>query len=305
MTKNKIKLGITTGDPLGIGPEVSLKALQLLTDDAVECVFFHQGEIYDAVSLQKLSLLAVPNLSPEQAGQLSVANLNLAMAAWRKGEIDAIVTAPIHKYHVSMAGFPFPGHTEFLADACNSKNYLMMLASTQLKVTLVTIHEPIAAVPSLLKVDKIINTIQITHQALQQDFGIVQPKLAVCGLNPHAGEQGKFGQEEIKIIRPAIEQCQQMGINCEGPMVPDAIFHEYHDASYDAVVCMYHDQGLIPFKMLHFHDGVNVTLGLPLVRTSPDHGTALDIAGGNRANAQSMLAAMQVAKEIVINRRKL
>lgn len=305
MTKNKIKLGITTGDPLGIGPEVSFKAQQLLKDDAVECVFFHEGKIYDAAAFQSLSLLTIPQFSPEQAGKLSVANLNLAIKAWRQGEIDAIVTAPIHKYHVSMAGFLFPGHTEFLADACQSKNYLMMLASPQLKVTLVTIHEPIAAVSSLLKVDKIMNTIQITHQGLQQDFGIIQPKIAVCGLNPHAGEQGKFGQEEIKLIRPAIEQCQQMGISCEGPMVPDAIFHEYHDATYDAVVCMYHDQGLIPFKMLHFYDGVNVTLGLPLIRTSPDHGTALDIAGKNLANPQSMLTAMNVAKEIVINRRKL
>ena len=285
-----MRIAITMGDPLGIGPEIVAKALQHYSKSPVQFkVYGEQGKALDARS----------------AGKASVEFLEAALQDYSAGKFDALVTAPISKEHVSLAGFGFPGHTEYLASKTNTTDFLMMMAATNLKVTLVTIHESLSKVPGLLTQAKIIKTIQLTHAGLKKDFNIEEPKLAVCGLNPHAGEKGKFGREEIEIIAPAIEICRAQGIWCEGPKVPDAIFHEAVSGKYDVVVCMYHDQGLIPFKLLHFKDGVNVTLGLPLVRTSPDHGTAFDIAGQGIADPSSMIAAIELAIEIVKNRNRM
>lgn len=292
---HKIRIGITTGDPLGIGPEITEKALQGL--EGQEFAF----KVFGRVGLKSFQ----HNLSPYDAGSESKNLLQQAITAFQNSEIDALVTSPICKAHISLAGFDFPGHTEFLADQSASSNYLMMLASPDLKVTLVTIHEGLAQVPKLLTQEKILHTIKMTHFSLSHDFAIPEPKIGVLALNPHAGEAGKFGREEIELIRPAIEEALKVGIDCEGPLVPDAIWPPERRRKYDALVCMYHDQGLIPFKMLHFHDGVNFTAGLPWVRTSPDHGTAFDIAGQGIADASSMIAAVKMAAEIVKNRASL
>lgn len=295
-------IGVTMGDPLGIGAEIVLKALSEWKSRSAVKVFGdpHQLKELARGELHPISLGGSGRAStPEEAGHASVAYLDAAMAAWRRGEIDALVTAPIAKHHVHLAGFPFPGHTEYLAAQTKTKRFAMMMAGPRLKVTLVTIHEPLQRVPSLLTQSKVLETIEITHRALRENFQIPQPRLAVCGLNPHAGEEGLLGREEIEIIGPAIAEAKRRGFDCEGPKVPDAVFHEAYEGKWDALVCMYHDQGLIPFKMVHFQDGVNVTLGLPLVRTSPDHGTAFDIAGQGKADPSSMIAALKLAEEML------
>ena len=295
-------IGVTMGDPLGIGAEIVLKALSGWKGSSGIKVF---GDPHSLKELPRGELLPVSSgqvgrkPSPEEAGQASIAYLDAAMAAWRRGEIDALVTAPIAKHHVHLAGFPFPGHTEYLAAQTKTEKFAMMMAGPRLKVTLVTIHEPLKHVPALLSLEKILDTIEITHRALRERFGIAKPRLAVCGLNPHAGEEGLLGREEIEIIAPAIAEAKRRGLDCEGPKVPDAVFHEAYEGHWDALICMYHDQGLIPFKMVHFREGVNVTLGLPLVRTSPDHGTAFDIAGQGEADPSSMIAALRLAEEML------
>ncbi len=291
-------IGITMGDPLGIGPEVTLKALPKFRGEAAFRVFGDPGLLRD---LPPEELVGVPRrepgeaFSPLTAGFASVAYLDRAMKAYESGEIHALVTAPISKAHVHLAGFGFPGHTEYLADRTDSKNFVMMMAGPILRVTLVTIHEPLHKVPALLTQERILNCIELTWRGLKERFKIAEPRLAVCALNPHAGEGGMLGTEELEVIGPAIETATRRGLPCSGPKVPDAVFHEAYEGRWDAVVCMYHDQGLIPFKMIHFRDGVNLTLGLPLVRTSPDHGTAFDIAGKWIADPSSMEAAIRMA----------
>ncbi|HKY62761.1 MAG TPA: 4-hydroxythreonine-4-phosphate dehydrogenase PdxA [bacterium] len=295
-------IGVTMGDPLGIGAEIILKALSRWKGRSSIKVFGdpHLLKELPRGELQPISLGSSGRKpTAEEAGQASVAYLDAAMAAWRSGGIDALVTAPIAKHHVNLAGFPFPGHTEYLAAQTKTEKFAMMMAGPKLKVTLVTIHEPLKRVPELLSVAKILETIEITHRALRERFGIAKPRLAVCGLNPHAGEEGLLGREEIELIAPAIAEARRRGFDCAGPKVPDAVFHEAYQGNWDALVCMYHDQGLIPFKMVHFADGVNVTLGLPLVRTSPDHGTAFDIAGQGKADPSSMIAALKLAEEML------
>ncbi|HKX12959.1 MAG TPA: 4-hydroxythreonine-4-phosphate dehydrogenase PdxA [bacterium] len=295
-------IGVTMGDPLGIGAEIVLKALSGWKGRS-EIQVFGDPQLLKELPVGKLHPISLEprgkKPTPEEAGRASVAYLDAAMAAWRRGEIGALVTAPIAKHHVHLAGFPFPGHTEYLAAQTKTEKFAMMMAGPRLKVTLVTIHEPLRRVPALLNVDKIVETIEITHRALRERFGIDRPRLAVCGLNPHAGEEGLLGKEEIEIVAPAIAEARRRGFECEGPKVPDAVFHEAYEGFWDALVCMYHDQGLIPFKMVHFREGVNVTLGLPLVRTSPDHGTAFDIAGQGKADPSSMIAALKLAEEML------
>jgi 4-hydroxythreonine-4-phosphate dehydrogenase len=294
-------IGITMGDPLGIGAELIQKALPSFRKQFCFKVFGDPALLAD---LPPGELVPVTVAAPgaghdaESAGRASVAYLDRAMEAWQAGEIRALVTAPISKSHVKAAGFPFPGHTEYLAARTGREKFVMMMAGPRLRVSLVTIHEPIARVPKLLTAERILTTIEITHQALRERFHIATPRLAVCGLNPHAGEEGILGREEIEIIGPALETARRRGFACSGPGVPDAVFHEAYEGKWDAVVCMYHDQGLIPFKMIHFRDGVNVTLGLPLVRTSPDHGTAFDIAGRGIADSSSFEAAIRMAEEM-------
>ncbi|WP_414652415.1 4-hydroxythreonine-4-phosphate dehydrogenase PdxA [Geomonas sp.] len=210
------------------------------------------------------------------------------------GEAAAMATAPINKESMNSAGHHYPGHTELLAELTGSPEVVMMLAGDRLRVTLVTIHEALSRVPALVTFDRVLSTIRITHDSLSRWFRD-NPRLAVLALNPHCGEGGLFGDQESRIIAPAIAQARAEGIDAVGPLSADTLFHFAAAGIYDAVVCMYHDQGLIPLKLLHFDDGVNVSLGLPIIRTSVDHGTAYDLAGTGRASAASMKAAVLMA----------
>jgi len=217
--------------------------------------------------------------------------------------MDAMVTGPIAKSALHAAGYPFPGHTEMLASLCRTTDYAMMMAGDRLRVSLVTIHTPLAEVAAMLDQQGVFRLIRLTHHALVRDFGISRPRIAVAGFNPHAGEGGLFGDEEGRKISPAVSRAIAAGWQVAGPLPPDTVFYRALSGEFDAVVCMYHDQGLIPFKLIHFVDGVNVTLGLPIVRTSVDHGTAYDIAGKGLANPASLGAACRLAALMVANRR--
>jgi len=221
------------------------------------------------------------------------------------GKAAAIVTNPIHKHIMHQGGFAFPGHTEYLASLLKLESHeVMMLACPGLRVVPVTIHVALTQAIATLTHDKIVEVSRITAQALTQDFGIRNPRLAIAGLNPHAGEDGDMGREEIDIIAPAIQQLQALGLDAQGPLPPDTLFHEQARSRYDAAICMYHDQALIPLKTLGFDSGVNVTLGLPIVRTSPDHGTAFDLAGTGKASEKSLVNALLMAAEIANNRAR-
>ena len=217
------------------------------------------------------------------------------------GHCSALVTCPISKKSLHQAGYPYPGHTEMLAALTHTPKVRMMMAGPRLKVVLVTIHVPLRQVGELLTQHEIADCIETTRTSLQRDFGVAAPRIAVAGLNPHGGEDGLFGDEEARLIAPAVQQSVGCG-EVSGPWPPDTIFHKAAAGHFDAVIAMYHDQGLIPFKLLHFADGVNVTLGLPLVRTSVDHGTAYDIAGQNLADPSSLAAAVDMAQAIVGHR---
>ena len=322
---------ITMGDPTGIGPEIIIKALLsgeldalahplLIAGDAgvlrhaarifgidgkiaaaatADEVFLHLGS--RSLHVQNLSTLDVAGLrygAPDRAcGAAMLAYIEWACAACLAGRAVGMVTAPISR----AAGSNFPGHTELLAQRCNVSKEVMMLAGDRLKVALVTTHHAFAAVPALLTTAEILATIRVTDAALRRHFGLAAPRLAVLALNPHAGEGGQFGDEEITLIAPAIAAAQAEGIVASGPHSADTLFHFAVQGTYDAVICMYHDQGLIPLKLLHFDDGVNVTLGLPIVRTSVDHGTAYDLAGSGRASATSLLAAIRMAEQMAGN----
>jgi len=224
------------------------------------------------------------------------------------GAVSGLVTAPISKAPLYAAGFRFPGHTEFLGELTQSARYdgargpIMMLAVPGLRTTLVTVHEPLAKVSAALSIEKIVNAGLVTAQALRRDFGIAHPRIAVAGLNPHAGESGGIGREEHDIIDPAVRALRDLGVEVTGPHPADSLFPADMRSRYDAAVCMYHDQALIPVKMLDFWGGINVTLGLPIVRTSPDHGTAFDIAGRGHARPDSLIAAIQAAEHIAQRR---
>ncbi len=288
-----MKIGITMGDPKGIGPEVISKALR---DPRVKswADYVVYGED-----------VAAKEWNAETCGHASISYLEKALQDAIDGKIDAMVTAPISKAHLQKAAYPWPGHTEFLAERTGSQKVVMMMAAPQLKVSLVTIHMPLKEVPKQISEEKIIDTVRITFDSLQQYWRILNPRVAVCALNPHAGEEGLLGDEEIRVIQPALEKLRRQGYQLEGPCVPDAVFHQAYEGEFDAVVCMYHDQGLIPFKMLYFQEGVNVTLGLPIIRTSPDHGTAFDIVGKGVANPSSMIAAIELAVEMAKKRDSL
>jgi 4-hydroxythreonine-4-phosphate dehydrogenase len=214
------------------------------------------------------------------------------------GDAAGMVTAPINKQALRAAGTEFPGHTELLADRCQVDEVVMMLAGARLRVCLVTTHCALREVPQRLTAERILTTMRIAATALQQQFGLEHPRLAVLALNPHAGEGGLFGDEEKRHIVPAIETARDEGLAVSGPHSADTLFWFASQGQYDAVICMYHDQGLIPLKLLHFEDGVNVTLGLPIVRTSVDHGTAYDLAGTGQASSASLIAAVRMAAEM-------
>ncbi|MBE0501631.1 MAG: 4-hydroxythreonine-4-phosphate dehydrogenase PdxA [Desulfuromonadales bacterium] len=320
---------ITMGDPTGVGPEIIIKALLdgafdplsrplLVAGDVgvlqrAARIFDHRAETQtvEKGGITTLQIgerqLAVQPLSSLPTEQLVYGNPDIACGGamaryidWAAeqslaGEAAAMVTAPINKAAIRAAGIKFPGHTELLADRCGVKRVVMMLAGERLKVCLVTTHIPLDLVSQQLNRESILDTIRITASALRRDFGFKQPRLAVLALNPHAGENGLFGDEESLLIAPAIAAARTEGIDASGPHSADALFHFAVQGAYDAVICMYHDQGLIPLKLLHFDDGVNVTLGLPIIRTSVDHGTAYDIAGTGSASYSSLIAALKMA----------
>ena len=226
------------------------------------------------------------------------AGVKLALA----GSVDAICTCPINKEQLHRNGFPFPGHTEFIRDLTGARDVVMMLAGPKLRVALATIHEALADVPAVLTRERLRTTIRITAESMARDFGLKSPRIAIAALNPHAGEAGRFGREEIDLIVPAIEEFSGSRFQVSGPWPADTLFYRAMSGEFDAVVAMYHDQGLIPVKLAHFNDAVNVSLGLPVVRTSVDHGTAYDIAGTGKADPGSLLAAIKLASFIAHNR---
>jgi len=239
-----------------------------------------------------------------ETGRAMASYIETAVRLLQHGDLVAMVTCPISKAALQAAGYLYPGHTEMLAALSGAREVGMMMAGKKLRVTLVTIHKRLAEVPAAITRASVVKTITMTHETLRCDFGIAAPKIAVAGLNPHGGEEGLFGDEESREITPAIHAARLKGWLVDGPFPPDTLFNRAAAGSFDAVVCMYHDQGLIPFKLLHFEDGVNVTMGLPIVRTSVDHGTAYDIAGKGLANPASLVAAVAMAAEIAENRRR-
>ncbi len=317
MTDTLPVIGITMGDPSGIGPEIICKALlgAEVTSICKPIVLGDRGILArEAARLQlpcALEIIEVSHLNPSEVlyGNPTIAG-GKAMAAFiieavgmaKSGKIDAVVTAPINKMVLHDAGYNYPGHTEMLAELTGTKDVVMMLAGDSLRVVLATIHCSYADVPKLLTVGRILKTITITHESLKKVLSGKNPRLAVAGLNPHAGEGGLFGEEEKNLIAPAVEQACRLGIDAIGPLPADTIFYYAARGRYDAVVCMYHDQGLIPLKLLHFDTGVNVTLGLPIIRTSVDHGTAYDIAGQGIANPASMVSAIKMAVQMARGR---
>jgi 4-hydroxythreonine-4-phosphate dehydrogenase len=330
-------IGITMGCPVGIGPEIILRFMAkkkasdqflpiVIGDIAllkrcakdlqvdIEIVSWQPGNPVDAEKLQVIEPGADEGYSlnaesllwgkpDKETGHAAGAYITKAVQLISQDVLDAMVTCPIAKYAMQLAGYKFPGHTEMLASLCNTKNYGMMMAGKRLKVSLVTIHTPLAKVPEQLSQDEIIRVIHLTGETLVRDFGISKPRIAVSGLNPHSGEAGLFGEEETRIIEPAISGAVSKKWDISGPLPPDTVFMKAMDNDYDAVVAMYHDQGLIPFKLVHFEDGVNFTMGLPIIRTSVDHGTAYDIAGKGLASASSLEASFTMAAQITTNRK--
>lgn len=245
-----------------------------------------------------------PGDPDEEGAALALASLEQATGMAVTGDAAALVTGPIAKSRLAAVGFHFPGQTEFVAHACGvaAQDAVMMLAGPQLRTIPLTVHLALAKVPGAISVDLVCRRARIAAKALQSDFGIATPRIAVAGLNPHAGEDGRMGDEELRIIGPAVEALRDSGIAATGPHPADALFAPHARGNYDVALCMYHDQALIPLKTLDFDQGVNVTLGLPIVRTSPDHGTAFAIAGTGRASAGAMIAAIRMAGECAARR---
>ncbi|WP_099913922.1 4-hydroxythreonine-4-phosphate dehydrogenase PdxA [Puniceibacterium antarcticum] len=310
-------IALTCGEPAGIGPELAVAVWDALR---TELPFFWIGDPAHLPDGARYRLIDHPDAAADQAGGAlpvlrhvfaGVRTPGAAQPAQAQGVIDviaravdlarsgtasAICTLPIHKQALQEgAGFAYPGHTEYLAHLAGADEVVMMLASSQLRVVPATIHIPLSDVPQALTGELLSKRIRITHAALKAQFGIAAPRIAVAGLNPHAGEGGRMGHEEIDLIIPVLDALRAEGLDLRGPMSADTMFHAAARKGYDAAICMYHDQALIPIKTLDFDQGVNVTLGLPFIRTSPDHGTAFDIAGKGLANPSSTIAAMRMA----------
>ena len=327
-------IGVTMGDPSGIGPEVIVKALSdkdlykrcipVVLGDPGAFDLHVKGVKKPAVNIVahpsdakgrwgQIDLIALSRLKRDQmipgrptirGGKAMVAFIIKAVDLVQKGNLAAMVTCPISKALMQEAGYPYNGHTELIADLTDSQDYIMMLAGDRLRVALVTIHCAFKDVPANLNEEKIYKTIIITSKALREDFALNDPCIALAALNPHAGEYGLFGSEEEVFIKPAVKKARAEGHHVEGPFPADTLFHKAASGQFDAVVAMYHDQGLIPLKLLHFSDAVNVTLGLPIIRTSVDHGTAYDIAGRGIADPSSLKAAIRTAVTMAANRSK-
>lgn len=325
-------VGITIGEINGIGPEVIVKALR---DNRILASFtpiiygtnkaisfykkllnlhefnFQTIKTANEVQAKKINLINIstddfeitPGIPTEHSGKISYKALECATQDLSEGKIDVLVTAPISKENIQKAGFQFPGHTEFLAEMSGVKDALMILTSGDLRVALVTTHIPVAEVSKHLTKENLTDKIRSLEASLKKDFNIVKPKIAVFGLNPHAGENGKIGSEEQQVIIPAIQHLKNEGILVFGPFAADGFFGSQARSQYDGILAMYHDQGLTAFKALAFEDGVNYTAGLPIIRTSPDHGTAFDISGKGTASEESMRSAIFQAIDIWKNRR--
>src|SRR5213595_1060305 len=298
MGTTKPRIGITLGDCAGIGPEIVDLALK-------------SGRVPDSVEYVVIGrqLGCKPGAPTFKTARAAAAALEEAATRARRGELLAIVTGPVHKARIYEAGFKFPGQTEFFAERCAVKNFAMCLTGGKITVALVTAHIPLSDIPRALKQPEIVRVGMLLLDFVERR-GINSPRIAVAGLNPHAGESGKIGREEIEIIAPAIAELQSaIGNRCQsgsdqfavfdGPLSPDTVFHRAAEGEFDAVLCMYHDQALIPLKLHAFHSGVNVTLGLPFPRTSPDHGTAFAIAGKGLARPDSMIAAIKLAVDLM------
>ena len=320
---------LSMGDPAGIGPEITVKAWQALRGlpefafaviappkvfaDVPHRVVSNMSDASTIFS-EALPIIAIEG-SAGILGQPSAANapsvissIEMAVSACLSGHADGVVTNPIAKHVLYDSGFQFPGHTEFLGhlgqghDTPYAPGPVMMLAAQDLRVGLATVHVSLKSAVEQLSTDTILQTARVILGALKTDFGIQKPRLALTGLNPHAGEDGALGREEIEIINPAAELLREEGFDVTNAQPADTLFHTEARAGYDAVLAMYHDQGLIPVKTLDFHGGVNITLGLPFIRTSPDHGTAFGIAGQGIARPDSLVAAIKKAREIASNR---
>jgi 4-hydroxythreonine-4-phosphate dehydrogenase len=296
------RLAITLGDPRGIGPEITSRALAAAPLAAEITVVGAEDQIAEIPAARRVGVGTWGMGSGERAddrarviraGRLAGHAVETAVTLALQGEVDAIVTAPAHKHALHLAGFPYPGHTEWLAKLAGDVDVAMMLASPELRVVLVTTHVPFRDVPALLTVDRVTRTGRITARALQEWFGIASPRLAVCAVNPHAGESGLFGDEEERVLRPAAE-----ALGAAGPLPADTVFVRALRGEFDAVLAPYHDVGMTAIKVAAFGRAVNVTLGLPFPRTSPDHGTALDIAGTGRADPSSMREAIDLASRL-------
>lgn len=324
-----LPLAVALGDPAGIGPEVVAKSWEardrrrlppfFAVGDERSLSVIWRGPVtridtpQDALDVfpNALPLIQVDDPGdivpgePNAAGaRCALDSLELAAGLTRSCAAAALVTAPVSKAQLYSIGFTHDGQTEFVAERCGiaRENVAMIMVGPTLRTVPVTIHTPLAQVSKVLTVELIVSRARTVHRGLQRDFGIAAPRLAVAGLNPHAGECGKLGTEEICIIKPAIELLRAEGIDAKGPFSADSLFDPYARKGYDAAICMYHDQALIPLKALHFDDGVNMTMGLPIIRTSPDHGTAFPLAGRNTARADAMIAAITLAGECASRR---
>ena len=329
-------LALSLGCPAGVGPEIIAKAWSALRDSGPRFLVVGDHDVLAAAMPMRLNgavrrvsspveaadafsdalpVIDMPLLSPVVAGKPSPAHsaaiirwIETAVGLALSGAVCAVVTAPIAKAPLYAAGFPFPGHTEFLAELTSGAIFtgqrgpVMMLAAGDLKTVLVTIHQPLKQAVEALNGDAIVHVGRVTAEALKRDFGVVNPRLALAALNPHAGESGTLGREEIEIINPAAARLRALGIDCGDARPSDTLFHPEARRGYDAVICLYHDQALIPVKTIDFWGGVNATLGLPLIRTSPDHGVGYDIAGRGLARADSLIAAIRMASEMAAKR---
>ncbi|MGH7523884.1 MAG: 4-hydroxythreonine-4-phosphate dehydrogenase PdxA [Gemmatimonadales bacterium] len=298
----RVRLAVTLGDPRGIGPEIASAVLALGVDADITALGARE-QIAELPVSERIATGSWRQGGPArpaavEAGLIAGRAIEQAARLALSGRVDAIVTAPAEKHALHLAGFPYPGHTEWLAHLAGGCDVAMMLASEHLRVVLVTTHVALRDVPLLLTTERIVRTGEITRTALRERFGIAEPRLALCALNPHAGEQGLFGDEEARILAPAAER-----LGTAGPLPADTVFVRAMKGEFDAVLAPYHDVGMTAIKVAAFGRGVNVTLGLPFVRTSPDHGTAMDIAGTGRADAGSMRAAVDLAIDLVLRSR--
>jgi len=327
------RIAITMGDPAGIGPEIIVKALPredisqvcrpIILGDvgllktvsrSIGACSFHVMESPEDISESPgtIDVLPLSNLEgsvtqgkpTRDGGKAMVDYILKAVELATSGQVSAMVTCPINKELMNQVGYGFEGHTELIAHLTHTKDYVMMLAGEKLRVALATIHCALRDVADIISKGLIVKTVTITCHALERDFAIKNPRVAVAALNPHAGESGLFGREDMEIIKPAVGEARESGLSVEGPFPADTVFYHAVNGRFDAVVAMYHDQGLIPLKLLHFSDAVNLTLGLPIVRTSVDHGTAYDIAGRGIADPSSLIAAVKMAARIAGVRRK-